>query len=155
MELGVFLDLSNLYYQAKRKYGGKIDFLELKSFISDLGVIKILNAYGSQRRDEAKKFIKYLEESGYNPIYKLTKEVERGKYKANWDVGITVDIIRNEQNFDTLILGTSDSDYAPLIRYIKDAGKRVYIIGIDISGSLKMEADDYLNIPSNVIKDKI
>lgn len=155
MQLGVFLDLSNLYYQAKRKYGGKIDFAELKSFISDLGDIKILNAYGSQRQNEANKFIKYLESCGYNPVYKATKEIEKGKYKANWDVGITVDIIRNEQNFDTLILGTSDSDYAPLIKYLKEANNKVYIIGIDISGSLKMEADDYLNIPSSVVKDKI
>lgn len=148
MNVGVFLDLANLYYQSKRRYNKKIDYKKLYSFMADFGSIELAHAYGSQRDNEAKDFIRKLQRIGFRTIYKKVRELENNIYKSSWDVGLTIDVVRDLGRFDTVILGTGDSDFIPLVNYIKEQNKLVYIVGVDISKGLKDRATDYLSIPS-------
>lgn len=48
--------------------------------------------------------------------------------KCNFDVEITVDAVRRQSEYDTLVLMSSDADFAALLRYLKKLGKKVILI---------------------------
>jgi len=50
------------------------------------------------------------------------------EWKGNLDVELTIDVIKNMGSFDTLILLSGDSDFAPLLDTVKAAGKRVIVM---------------------------
>lgn len=50
--------------------------------------------------------------------------------KCDFDVDITIDIVRNIDNFDTIIIFSGDGDYAPAVKYFLDNNKRVAIVSI-------------------------
>ena len=65
-------------------------------------------------------FLKKLEQLGYIVKAKEVKRIKISKsayeWKGNLDVELTIDVLGNINNFDTLILMSGDSDFAPLFR---------------------------------------
>jgi len=61
----------------------------------------------------------------------------------------------NIQEFDTIILLSGDSDFAPIIRRIKERGKHVIVVSAKnhISRELISLADKYLNL--KIIRERI
>lgn len=62
---------------------------------------------------------------------KILSEDSRGAYveipKCNFDVEMTVDVLRHINEYDTLAIFTSDSDFAYLLSYLKQKGKKVIL----------------------------
>jgi uncharacterized LabA/DUF88 family protein len=137
--IGVYIDVANLYYSAKTKYGEeyKLDYAAYMKFIKDLGTVLTARAYGSQVADEAAKFLERLAEIGIQPVYEKTKVVKsrdgKVKYKFCWSVGITVEMIRDMPGLDMLVLGSGNGDMIPLIKYLVENGKHVLILACSIS----------------------
>jgi len=48
--------------------------------------------------------------------------------KSNFDVEITLDVIRLAERYDTLCLLSGDADFAPLLRYVRNLGKKTILI---------------------------
>ena len=56
--IGVFVDVSNIYYCIGKKYEyRKLDYRKYLDFITDLGELVKVIAYGSQMSNEAAGFI--------------------------------------------------------------------------------------------------
>jgi len=75
-----------------------------------------------------------------------------GIKKGDWDVGITVDAIRlGESSVDSLVLGTGDGDFVPLVEYLKNRGRQVEVIafGRSTSAKLKEVADEFIDMSAN------
>ncbi|HLD61816.1 MAG TPA: NYN domain-containing protein, partial [Patescibacteria group bacterium] len=49
-------------------------------------------------------------------------------WKGNLDVELTIDVLGNINNFETLILMSGDSDFAPLLDAVKARHKRVLVM---------------------------
>jgi len=139
-QIGFFADVSNLYYCINKKFNNKkLNYTKYMEFISDLGDIIVANAYGAQIDNEAVAFINHLKESGFAPKYKTPKTFnDKGKIrrKADWDVGIAVDVVDNIEDIDFIVLGTADSDFKPLVDWILDQDKEVIIFACNISKDL-------------------
>lgn len=153
--IGIFMDVSNLYYSTINKFKGrKLNYRKYLDYIKDLGIIVQSIAYGAQLKDEAKSFISCLSNMGFEIKYKKPKTwVNDGviKRKADWDVGIAIDIVRLHQNFDLIVLGTADGDMAPVVKWLLEKGIKVIILGSGISTEL-MDLTRCIEIPESFME---
>jgi uncharacterized protein (TIGR00288 family) len=153
------VDVSNIYYCAQTKHGGKVDYVKLYEYAGGYGSVVMANAYGAQKSHEAEAFIHCIREAGYTPHYKVPKAYTRDgggtRHKADWDVGICIDTVNAilHRDIDLVILVTADGDLTPLVEWVKARGVEVVIIGANISRDLRRAATEYLEIPKSLIED--
>lgn len=160
-----FIDASNLWAAQKSK-GKMFDYEKLKKVLkekfsaSDIEVF-YYTAYpkdGTRDYDlDAKhKFFTYLKKGlGFTVRKKELKRIsihgEIGdsiKEKGNMDVEMTIDCLHNKTIYDTAILFTGDSDFLPLVTYLKNGKKKVYIFSSknNVSMELKTGGDGYFDV---------
>ena len=136
-QIGIFVDVSNLYYCIKNKYKKKLDYGKYWNYIQDFGTIVIAKAYGAQVNNQAVGFIHCLKTVGFEPIFHSPKSFrdEAGAIskKANYDTQITVDIIENMEKLDIIVIGSADSDFVPLGDVLIKRGKKIIIFACKIS----------------------
>jgi len=154
--IGVFVDVSNLYYCIGLKYKGrKLDYNAYLTFIKDLGEVVQAIAYGAQIDNEAAAFIYCLQEIGFQPKYKTPKvysSKDKIKKKADWDVGIAIDIVNMVDRLDLIVLGTADGNLEPAVTWAMQRGVDVIILASGISRELKDSATRYIEIPVSLLE---
>ncbi|HEY5221364.1 MAG TPA: NYN domain-containing protein [Candidatus Paceibacterota bacterium] len=104
---------------------------------------------GSGGMSSEASFFEALEKAGLELRMKDLQIYAGGLKKGDWDVGLTVDVIRMMPFLDVIILVTGDGDYIPLVNYVKWAGGRVVeIASFRRSASTKLveAADEFVNI---------
>lgn len=157
MRIGVFVDVSNLYYCIGKKFGTnkKLDYKKYYEWAESKGNIMQAIAYGAQLENEATGFIHCLKLSGYSPKFKRPKQfqtsTEKEARKADWDVGIAIDIVSMIDRLDTVILGTADGDLEPVVKWARDRGVTVIVMACGISRDLKNIANEYIEIPESML----
>ena len=64
------------------------------------------------------------------------------------DIELTIDAIHHLAKYDTAVLFTGDSDFLPLVTYIRNAGKTVRIFSSEnnISQELRTGRNGYLDV---------
>lgn len=154
--VGIFVDIGNLYYcVGKRWEGRKLNYEEYLSVAQGESIRIRATAYGTQLADEAMTFISALRHFGYETKYqqpKISQNADGEKIrKADWDVGIAMDVVRMVGRLDTVILGTADPDMVPLVKYIQERGSVARIVACGISRELKDAADSYFEITEDML----
>lgn len=105
-------------------------------------------------------FFEALEKAGLELRMKDLQIYAGGMKKGDWDVGLTVDVIRMMPFLDVIILVTGDGDFIPLVNYIKWGGGRVVEIASfrrSASSKIVEAADRFVNIealPRAIMKPK-
>ena len=154
--IGVFVDVSNLYYCIGKKFDNrKLDYGAYLAYVKELGDVQIATAYGAQMRSEASGFIHCLKQLGFDPKYKVPKDYhnkESFRRKADWDVGIAMDIVRLIERVDMIVLGTADGDLRPLVDWVKERGVEVIALACGISRELKDSVTKYIEIPESMLE---
>lgn len=84
-------------------------------------------------------------------VKRIRLEDNTFEWKGNLDVELTIDVLGNINNFDTLILMSGDSDFAALLDTVKAQMKRVIVKG-HISKEL-LDRAKYINLKK--LKDQI
>ncbi len=78
------------------------------------------------------KFYKKLDNFGYLLFLKPVKiyQSEDGslKRKANCDVDMTFEIMKNKDSFDRIIMLSGDGDFITVLKYLRSTGKEVFIL---------------------------
>ena len=155
--VGVFVDVQNMYYSAKNLYGSKVNFgAVLKMAVSGRKLIRAI-AYVI-RAEEVKEqaFFDALKKSGFEVNFKDLQIFFGGTKKGDWDVGMTVDMIKMADKLDAIIMVTGDGDFLPLVKYLKEnKGCLVEVIafGKTTSSRLIEEVDDYIDL--DYLKSKV
>ncbi|WP_428242351.1 NYN domain-containing protein [Gynuella sp.] len=119
--IAVFVDVQNIYYTVKHTYHCHFDYHKFWSDISSQGDIVKAVAYASDRNCPRQiAFQSILRNIGFE--VKLRPYIQRrdGSTKADWDVGITIDIIDFADQVDTIILASGDGDFQLLANYIRE-----------------------------------
>ena len=154
--IGVFVDVSNLYYCiGKRFKNRKLDYEKFIAFIEDFGDVTQKIAYGAQIKNKAGSFIHCLRKLGFKTKYKQPKTFnnpDKVRRKADWDVGITIDIVQQIERLDMIVLGTADGDLEPLVRWAVDKGVDVIVLACGVSRDLKDSATDYFEIMESMLE---
>ena len=128
----VFIDAANIFY-AQKTMKWRISYVGLKKYLQkecNLGECFVYTAYVKNNKNQA-RFLKMLSKAGLIVRTKPVKtiKVREGVYqwKGNLDVELTIDVLENLEKFDSLILFSGDSDFAPLLKRVKEHGKRVIV----------------------------
>jgi len=155
MRIGIFIDVSNLYYCVGSKFKRKLDYKKYYTYVSGLGNVVQAIAYGAQLKNEARGFIHCLEEIGFSAKYKKPKIFNNDgkiRHKADVDVDIAMDIVRKVNEIDLIVLGCADSDLAPLVDWVQECGKNVIVLATGISHELKTAAYSCIEIPESFLE---
>lgn len=147
--VGVFIDVSNMYHSARNIYKRKVDFKEiLKTAVAGRKLIRAL-AYVIKAESELEQgFFDALGQGGFEVRTKELQVFWGGQKKGDWDVGITVDMIKMGPKLDAMVLVSGDGDFQPLLEYLKSMGHQAELIAFGKSTSKKLieEADDFTDL---------
>jgi uncharacterized LabA/DUF88 family protein len=121
---GIFVDEANLFYSQK-SLGWHVDWKKVLEFFKQFYNIKIAQYYMGlpSKKDAYEQNIlikNRLKKDGFKVITKPLKKIyldnrhKDFKYKCNFDVEITRDVIRNLDKIDLILLASSDSDFIGL-----------------------------------------
>ena len=146
----VFIDAANVIYSLK-DLGWKIDYKKVQKFFrtkTNLVDIYFYIAYFDE--DVGKKsLLEMLSRKGFKIRSKEVKEIKTADgiiHKGNCDVELTMDAMSLVRSFDTTIMMSGDSDFAPLIIFLKSQGKKVITVSTrgHISKELIEVSDSFL-----------
>jgi len=161
----VFIDASNIWNTQKAK-GMSFDYQKLTAYLKNehqASTIKMFyfTAYPKNETrsyDVSGKhtFYTYLKKAlGFTvrkkPLKQIKITTEEGdgiKEKGDMDVELTLDVMHNKDNFNTVLLFTGDSDYMALINYLRNGGKKVYVYSSknNVSNELRTGSDGYKDV---------
>ena len=153
--VGVFVDVSNLYYSAKVMYSKKVNFKNiLKEVVGDRKLVRAIAYVIKAENPEEQKFFEALEGMGYEVKSKELQIFYGGHKKGDWDVGIAMDTIRLAPKLDVVVLISGDGDYIPLVEYLKSIGQQTEVVafGRSASGKLREVADSFIDLDKNTRK---
>ncbi len=148
----VFIDAANILY-SQQTLGWRVDYKKLKGYFEEECDLRALYFYTGNVGDNQKQssFLQKLNGLGYNVRSKEVKRIKISnntyEWKGNLDVELTIDVLANLNNFDTLILMSGDSDFASLLDAVKKSGKRVIVMSTKghVAKEL-LERAKYINI---------
>lgn len=152
--VAVFVDSQNLYYSARTGYAAKVNYEKLLKLITANRKLVKAYAYIVQPPDgDVKPFATSLERIGYIVKTKDVRTRSNGSAKANWDMGIALDILGILDHVDTIVLASGDGDFVSLVDFIKGKNKRVEIFAFaeNTAYDLKEKADRFEPLGENVI----
>ena len=68
--------------------------------------------------------------------------------KADWDVGLVIDMISMAPKLDVIALVSGDGDFVPAIKYVKKFGCQVEVVAFSRTCSQKLQdsADDFIDL---------
>ena len=148
----VFVDAANILY-SQQTLRWRVDYKKLKEYFEKECDLKGIYFYTGRLGENQKQnsFIEKLSKLGYVVKAKEVKRIKVSRdtyeWKGNLDVELTIDVIANLNNFDTLVLMSGDSDFAALLDTAKSQNKRVLVMSTKghVSKEL-LERAKYVNI---------
>jgi uncharacterized LabA/DUF88 family protein len=127
--VGVFVDAANLSASAKRDFGSKLDYRAVLAEILEGRAKACAVAFVVKDGDENMHtgFVHNLRDGGYEIREKRPKHRHDGSRKADWDMGIAMEILDRLDAVDIVVLCSGDGDFVPLVQRLKREGKRVEV----------------------------
>ncbi len=155
--VGVFLDVANLSGAGRRLYSQAVDFRKVLSVVVGKRRLLEARAYVIDKGKDKQGFDSFsraLRAAGYKVLSKRPKIFPDGTMKADWDVGMTVDLLSGADRFDVVVLGSGDGDFAPVASALKQRGVRVEIasFGERTAAELVRVADQHIDLDATVLE---
>jgi uncharacterized LabA/DUF88 family protein len=147
--VGIFIDTQNLYHSARSMFNSRVNYTSIMEAALDGRQLVRAFAYviKSGQGDES-KFFDALSELGIEPRMKDLQVFYGGEKKADWDVGISIDIVRMIDKVDAVVLVSGDGDFAEVLKYVKSRGARAEVMafGGSTSSILTAEMDHFIDL---------
>jgi len=152
------VDAENLFYSAVATYGrgARVNYIKLLRASRGNQIYDNIHAscYLAYMDEVPQNFVSLLKSFGYDIYLKRTSPQGRGGVlQANWDVGIVVDVMENEDRFEHLALATGDGDFLPLVHHLKRRGKIVRLLTFPAScgKNLPNECDEVISLDESFL----
>jgi len=129
----VFIDAENVFY-CQRTLDWHISYEKLIKYLKDeCEEVKCFVYSGVDENNTGqRKFLDMLDINGYIVRTKSVKKIDLGhneyKWKGNLDIELALEMVELADGYDTAVLITGDSDFAPVIDRIKKKRKRVIVM---------------------------
>lgn len=151
--VGVFIDTQNLYHSARNLYQARVNFgAVLKDAVAGRKLVRAVAYVITTEAGDEKNFFEALEKLGIETKTKDLQIFPGGSKKADWDVGLTVDVMKMANRLDTVVIISGDGDFIPLVKYLQHhTGTQVEVVsfGKSTSGKLREAVDDFLDLSEN------
>jgi len=159
--VSIFIDAANIFYSQK-SLGWRVDYKKFLSYWQTKGKITGSYFYTAVISTNKKQlqFFKALKKIGYTVITREVKVIHDRKnkkvvQKGNFDVKLAIDIVLKANEFDVAILASGDSDFEPVVEYLRSVKKKVIVVSArgHVARELARKANQYL--PLEKIKNEI
>lgn len=147
--VAVFVDVQNLYYSARNIYNSRINFnAVLDAAVGGRRLIRAIAYVVKADMPEEQSFFEALEKAGFEVKAKELQTFAGGHQKGDWDVGIAMDIIKQMNKVDVVVLASGDGDFAPLLEYLQMTGQLTETIAFGKSTSAKIKelTDNFIDL---------
>ena len=140
--VAVFIDVANVIYSLK-KLDWRIDYKKLQKYFADNSKLVNIYFYYSTKKENSGQanLLEMLARKGFQLRVKEVKVIKlknkETMLKGNCDIELTIDMIDLMPAYDTAVLLSGDSDFAPLVKYVQKHGKKV--IAISTRGHVSKE----------------
>ncbi|MDB9800013.1 NYN domain-containing protein [bacterium] len=142
-KISIFVDVQNIYYTCRQAYQCSFDYNKFWAEVTRDRQIINAYAYATDRGDEKQiQFQNILRAIGFTVKLKPMLKRLDGTAKADWDVGIALDVFEEAVNCDTIILASGDGDFDILLQRVKERfNTRTEVYGVsDLTSTLIIKA---------------
>ena len=154
-KIAIFVDVQNIYYTTRDAYQRQFNYRKFWERVSQQGEIVTAIAYATDRNiDSQIKFQDALRHIGFTVKLKPYVTRKDGSAKADWDVGITIDVLDMTKDVDTVILLSGDGDFDLLLEKVKkDYGVKTEVYGVPelTANTVKNTADAFRRIDADLL----
>lgn len=120
-KVGIFVDVQNIYYTCRQTYQGNFDYNKFWAKVTKDRDVVCAYAYATDRGDAKQiQFQNILRAIGFDVQLKAVLKRRDGTAKADWDVGIALDVFEAANQCDTIVLASGDGDFGILLDRIRD-----------------------------------
>ena len=153
--VSIFVDVQNIYYTTKQACNAHFDYNAFWGKATlNREVVKAIS-YAVDRKDiKQQQFQNILRGIGFEVKLKPFLQRSDGSAKADWDVGITLDIMEYAPDTDIVVLASGDGDFDLLVNKIrKNYGVQVEVYGVRqlTSNTLINAASVYIPIEKDLL----
>ncbi len=151
----VFVDVQNVYYTCRQIFQRNFDYNKFWAQVTEHRQLVGAYAYATDRGDAKQmQFQNILHAIGFT--VKLRPVLKRldGTSKADWDVGITLDVYEQAQQCDRVVLVSGDGDFDVLLERIRQrfaTQSEVYGVAKLTSNLLIQAADRFIPIEESLL----
>lgn len=147
--VGVFIDVQNMYYSARNLFNRKVNFPKIvEETVGDGQLVRALAYAVTTETGDESPFLEALEKNNIEVVAKDLIEFSSGHKKANWDVGMAIDVVRMLDMLDVVVMVSGDGDFAPLADYVRGKGRLFHAASFreSTSSELLEVVDMYTNL---------
>ena len=130
--IAIFIDVQNIYYTTRQAFGRQFNYQKFWDTLSVGQEIVLANAYAIEPNSGKQKgFQQILKDIGFDVKLKPYIQRKDGSAKADWDVGIALDMVEHSDEVDKTILASGDGDFDLAVdRVISKYGTRTEVYGV-------------------------
>ena len=154
-KVSIFVDVQNIYNTCRQTYSRNFDYNKFWAKATCERQVVSAYAYATDRGDEKQQqFQNILRAIGFTVWLKPFVQRSDGSSKADWDVGIALDIYEAAPHCDTVVLASGDGDFEVLLRRIGERFKtRTEVYGVFplTAAALRIAADKYVAIEKSLL----
>lgn len=129
--VGIFVDDANLSASARRDLGSRLDYAAVLEALTDgrprAAAIAFIVDSPDSSREKHDGFANSLRAQGWELREKRAKVRHDGSRKADWDMGLAMEILDHVDDLDVVVIGSGDGDFVPLVKRLRRLGKRVEV----------------------------
>lgn len=154
-KISIFVDVQNIYYTCRQAYQCSFDYNKFWAKVTKGRTLVNAFAYATDSGDsKQRQFQNILRAIGFTVKLKPMLRRADGSAKADWDVGIALDVFEEAGKCDTVILASGDGDFDVLLQRIKkrfNTGTEVYGVRQLTSNLLIKEAERFIAIDEKLL----
>ena len=147
--------MQNIYYTCRQAYESNFDYNKFWANVTRGRVVVSAFAYATDRGDEKQQqFQNILRAIGFTVLLKPMLQRKDGTTKADWDVGIALDVYEAAAHCDTVVLASGDGDFAILLERIRErfnTKSEVYGVPRLTADALMTAAGRFVAIEKNLL----
>ena len=153
--VSIFVDVQNVYYTCRQVFQRNFDYNKFWKKVGRNRQVVSAIAYATDQGDQKQmQFQNILRAIGFEVKLRPVLRRSDGTSKADWDVGIALDVYEAASKCDSVVLVSGDGDFDVLLRRIKDrfdSHTEVYGVHKLTSDLLIKEADEFTPINSTLL----
>lgn len=138
--------MQNIYYTCRQAHGRNFDYNRFWATVNANRQVVCANAYATDRGDPKQgEFQAILRAIGFDVKLKPMMQRLDGTAKADWDVGMALDIYEAAEQCDTIVLASGDGDFdSALLRIRQRFGTASEVYGVrELTSKRLIDAADH------------
>jgi len=144
--VAVFVDVQNMYHSAKKTFGRNLSYSKmLRSCVRSRRLVRSLAYVIDREGVDQVSFFDHLRYCGFEVRKREVIERMDGSRKAEWELGMAMDMLTIAEKVDTIIIASGNGVFADLVPALRAKGVKVEACAFreSMSDLLQRAVDQY------------